>query len=112
MLALHDVEGDPRRTATSPLGLASRWRARRASVMVIGSAIAAVAGVFFVTNIGFASANDYVVGLTLDIWVMIVLGGLGNIRGSGALLAAMHHPWLRPRHRHRRDPGQHARQPV
>lgn len=58
----------------------------RASVMIVGSAMAAVAGVFFVTNIGFASANDYVVGLTLDIWVMIVLGGLGNMRG--ALLGA------------------------
>ncbi len=58
----------------------------RASVMVVGSAMAAVAGVFFVTNIGFASANDYGVGLTLDIWVMIVLGGLGNLRG--ALLGA------------------------
>ncbi|MBW7881326.1 MAG: branched-chain amino acid ABC transporter permease [Caldilineaceae bacterium] len=63
----------------------------RAQTMVIGSAMAAVAGVFFVTNIGFASANDYGVGLTLDIWVMIVLGGLGNMRGAllGALLVTL-----------------------
>jgi branched-chain amino acid transport system permease protein len=54
--------------------------------MFIGSAIAAVAGVLFVVNIGFASANDYVVALTLDIWVMLVLGGLGN--NKGALLGA------------------------
>ncbi|MFZ1771613.1 MAG: branched-chain amino acid ABC transporter permease [Caldilinea sp.] len=67
-------------------GLGKPMARTRASVMVIGSAMAAVAGVFFVTNIGFASANDYVVGLTLDIWVMIVLGGLGNMRG--ALLGA------------------------
>jgi branched-chain amino acid transport system permease protein len=59
----------------------------RAQVMVIGSAIAAVAGVFFVVNIGFASTNDYVMALTLDIWVMIVLGGLGN--NKGALLGAL-----------------------
>ena len=58
--------------------------------MIIGSAMAAVAGVFFVTNVGFASANDYGVGLTLDIWVMIVLGGLGNMRG--ALLGAASSP--------------------
>ncbi len=59
----------------------------RAQVMVIGSAIAAIAGVFFVVNIGFASTNDYVMALTLDIWVMIVLGGLGN--NKGALLGAL-----------------------
>jgi branched-chain amino acid transport system permease protein len=59
----------------------------RAQVMVIGSAIAAIAGVFFVVNVGFASTNDYVMALTLDIWVMIVLGGLGN--NKGALLGAL-----------------------
>ena len=59
----------------------------RAQVMIIGSAIAAIAGVFFVVNIGFASTNDYVMALTLDIWVMVVLGGLGN--NKGALLGAL-----------------------
>ena len=59
--------------------------------MFIGSAIAAIAGVFFVTNLGFASANDYAVAFTLDIWVMIVLGGLGNMRGAvlGALIVTV-----------------------
>jgi branched-chain amino acid transport system permease protein len=63
----------------------------RGQVMVIGSALAAIAGVFFVTNVGFASANDYGVALTLDIWVMIVLGGLGNMRGAllGALIVTL-----------------------
>jgi branched-chain amino acid transport system permease protein len=59
----------------------------RAQVMGIGSALAAVAGVLFALNIGFVSTNDYVVGLTLDMWVMIVLGGLGN--NKGALLGAL-----------------------
>ncbi len=60
----------------------------RAQVMFIGSAIAAVSGVLFALNLGFVSSNDYVVTLTLDVWVMIVLGGLGNNRGAllGALL--------------------------
>lgn len=60
----------------------------RGQVMLIGSALAAIAGVFFVVNVGFASANDYAVGLTLDVWVMVVLGGIGNNRGAllGALL--------------------------
>ncbi|MCX9079323.1 MAG: branched-chain amino acid ABC transporter permease [Candidatus Methanoperedens sp.] len=60
----------------------------RAQVMLIGSAMAAVAGVLFAVNVGFISTNDYVVGLTLDLWVMVVLGGLGNSKGAllGALL--------------------------
>jgi len=58
----------------------------RAQVMIVGSAIAAVSGVLFVVNLGFASANDYVVALTLDVWVMVVIGGIGN--NHGALLGA------------------------
>jgi len=54
----------------------------RAQVMFIGSVIAAVAGVLFALNVGFVSTNDYVVTLTLDMWVMVVLGGLGNNRGA------------------------------
>ena len=63
----------------------------RAQVMFIGSALAAVAGVLFVVNVGFASTNDYVVALTLDVWVMVVLGGLGNHRGAllGALIVTI-----------------------
>ena len=59
----------------------------RGQIMFIGSALAAIAGVLFVVNLGFASANDYAVGLTLDVWVMVVFGGLGNNRG--ALLGAL-----------------------
>ncbi len=60
----------------------------RAQVMLIGSAMAAVAGVLFAVNEGFVSTNDYVVALTLEVWVMVVLGGLGNSKGAllGALL--------------------------
>jgi len=63
----------------------------RAQIMLIGSVIAAVSGVLFALNTGFVNANDYVVTLTLDIWVMVVLGGLGNNRGAllGALLIAV-----------------------
>lgn len=58
----------------------------RAQVMLIGSAMAAIAGVLFALNEGFVSTNDYVVALTLNMWVMVVLGGLGN--SKGALLGA------------------------
>lgn len=72
-------------------GLGKDMARVRGQVMVIGSALAAMAGVLFVTNVGFASANDYGVALTLDIWVMIVLGGLGNMRGAllGALIVTV-----------------------
>ena len=63
----------------------------RAQIMLIGSVIAAISGVLFALNTGFVNANDYVVTLTLDIWVMVVLGGLGNNRGAflGAALIAI-----------------------
>jgi branched-chain amino acid transport system permease protein len=58
----------------------------KAEVMFIGSVIAAISGVLFAVNLGFVNTNDYVVTLTLDVWVMVVLGGLGNPKG--ALLGA------------------------
>lgn len=73
------------------LGLGKRVPAVRAQVMFIGSAIAAVAGVLFAVNLGFVNTNDYGVGLTLEVWVMAVLGGLGNHRGAllGALVVTL-----------------------
>ncbi len=63
----------------------------RAQVMLIGSALAAIGGVLFAVNLGFVSTNDYAVGFTLDIWVMVVLGGVGNHRGAlfGALIVTL-----------------------
>lgn len=63
----------------------------RAAVMFIGSGIAALAGVLFAVNIGFVNTNDFMVALTLDVWVMVVLGGVGNNRGVllGALIVTI-----------------------
>ena len=73
------------------LGLGKDVPRIRAQVMFIGSAMAAIAGVLFTANLGFANTNDYGVGLTLDIWVMVVLGGVGNHRGAllGALIVTV-----------------------
>ncbi|MHB8627328.1 MAG: branched-chain amino acid ABC transporter permease [Aggregatilineales bacterium] len=68
------------------LSLGKQTPRLRAQVMFIGSALAAIAGVLFAVNEGFVSTNDYDVSFTLDIWVMVVLGGIGNNRG--ALLGA------------------------
>ncbi len=63
----------------------------RAQALCIGSAIAAVSGVLFAVNLGFVSTNDYTVALTMDVWVMAVLGGLGSRRGAllGALIVTL-----------------------
>lgn len=63
----------------------------KAEVMFIGSVIAAISGVLFAVNLGFINTNDYVVTLTLDVWVMVVLGGLGNPKGAllGTFLIAV-----------------------
>lgn len=73
------------------LSLGKRVPRIRAQVMLIGSAIAALAGVLFALNLGFVNTNDYAVGLTLDVWVMVVLGGVGNNRGAllGALVVTL-----------------------
>lgn len=73
------------------LALGKRVPRVRAQVMFIGSAMAALAGVLFAVNLGFVNTNDYGVALTLNIWVMVVLGGLGNPRGAlvGALIVTL-----------------------
>lgn len=73
------------------LGLGKQTPRLRAQVMFIGSALAAIAGVLFAVNEGFVSTNDYDVTFTLDIWVMVILGGIGNNRGAvlGALIVTV-----------------------
>jgi branched-chain amino acid transport system permease protein len=53
----------------------------RAQIMVIGSAMAGLAGALYVFYIGVAIAEDYIASVTFSIWVMIVLGGIANNRG-------------------------------
>jgi branched-chain amino acid transport system permease protein len=73
------------------LSLGKNVQRLRAQVMFIGSAIAALAGVLFATNVGVVSTDDYAVRFTVDVWVMVVLGGVGNNRGAllGALAIAV-----------------------
>ncbi|MCY4063209.1 MAG: branched-chain amino acid ABC transporter permease [Chloroflexi bacterium] len=72
-------------------GLGKNISLARAQIMAVGSLIAAIGGVLFALNTGFVNTNDFVVNLTLDVWVMVVLGGIGNNRGAllGALLIAI-----------------------
>ncbi len=54
----------------------------REQIMVIGSAMAGLAGALYVFYIGVAIAEDYIASVTFSIWVMIVLGGIANNRGA------------------------------
>ena len=54
----------------------------REQIMMIGSAMAGLAGALYVFYIGVAIAEDYIASVTFSIWVMIVLGGIANNRGA------------------------------
>lgn len=71
-------------------GLGKEISLARAQIMLIGSVIAAISGVLFAINTGFVNTSDYAVVLTLNVWVMVVLGGIGNTRGAilGAFIIA------------------------
>lgn len=63
----------------------------RQKVLVIGSAMAGVAGVLYAYYIGFVAADDFTSLKTFDIWVAMMLGGVGNHFGAvvGALTVTL-----------------------
>jgi branched-chain amino acid transport system permease protein len=62
--------------------LGKNVRRVREQIMMIGSAMAGLAGALYVFYIGVAIADDYIASVTFTIWVMIVLGGIANNRGA------------------------------
>jgi branched-chain amino acid transport system permease protein len=59
----------------------------RIQVMVIGSAFAGVAGALFTFYSNYVTPDNFIPVVTFNVWVMIVLGGLGN--NKGALLGTL-----------------------
>lgn len=57
-------------------------------VMVLGGAIGAVAGAAFAHTITYVAPDIFPLHETLLVWIMLIVGGLGNVWGSilGALL--------------------------
>jgi branched-chain amino acid transport system permease protein len=53
----------------------------RRQVLIVGSAMAGLAGGLYAFYIGVAIADDYISAVTFSIFVMIVLGGIANNRG-------------------------------
>ncbi|MCS7138085.1 MAG: branched-chain amino acid ABC transporter permease [Candidatus Caldarchaeum sp.] len=56
----------------------------RKKVLFIGSSLAGVAGVLYAYYIGFVAADDFTSLKTFDIWVAMMLGGVGNHGGAAA----------------------------
>ncbi len=67
--------------------LGKNVRRARTQVMIIGSAFAGVAGALITFYSGAVSPDNFIPIVTFNVWVMIVLGGLGN--NKGALLGAL-----------------------
>jgi branched-chain amino acid transport system permease protein len=64
----------------------------RRQILVIGSAMAGLAGALYVFFIGVGIADDFISATTFALFVMIVLGGIGNNKGvlvGVALLSAL-----------------------
>ena len=59
----------------------------RLTVLMIGSAIAGVAGGLYAFYTGAVSADDFTPVRTFIVWVMVVMGGAGN--NAGAALGAL-----------------------
>jgi branched-chain amino acid transport system permease protein len=59
--------------------------------MIIGSALAGLAGVLYASYSGYINADDFVPQRTFDIWTMVIIGGVANNRGAlfGALLMSV-----------------------
>ncbi len=53
----------------------------RKQIMVIGSAMAGLAGGLYVFYIGVATTEDYVSSLTFSLFVIVILGGYANNKG-------------------------------
>lgn len=58
----------------------------RGQVLILGSALAGLAGVLYAYYSGYVNPDDFIPIRTFDVWVMVVLGGIANNRG--ALLGA------------------------
>jgi len=84
---LKSVRDDP--TLAEALG--KNVHETRKQIMVIGSALAGLAGALYVYYIGVASTEDYTSTLTFTIWVMMILGGYANNKGAlvGAFLITL-----------------------
>src|SRR5579872_4873908 len=63
----------------------------RVQVMVIGSAFAGIAGALFTFYSNYVTPDNFIPVVTFNVWVMIVLGGLGNNKGAllGTLLVTL-----------------------
>jgi len=63
----------------------------KGQVLVVGSAFSGMAGVLYTFYSGFVQADGFIPIVTFTIWVMVIVGGTANVKGSiiGALIISV-----------------------
>lgn len=67
-------------TASANLGKPTSFY--KAQILIVGSAFAGVAGVLYTYYSGAVQADSFQPIITFTIWVMVIVGGSGSIKGS------------------------------
>jgi branched-chain amino acid transport system permease protein len=62
----------------------------RGMVLGVGSGFAGMAGVLYTFYSGFIQADSFLPAITFAVWVMVIVGGSANLKGSlvGALIVS------------------------
>lgn len=72
--------------AVKALGKDPAWFKHK--VLMLGAALAGIAGAFYAHYIGYVSPDEFVPLVTFQIWMAIIMGGVGRVSGAvvGTLL--------------------------
>lgn len=72
--------------AVKALGKDPAWFKNK--VLMLGAGLAGIAGAFYAHYIGYVSPDEFVPLITFQIWMAIIMGGVGRVSGavSGTLL--------------------------
>lgn len=87
-MALAAIENDPQAAASFGVDV-NRYKVL---VFIIGTSIAGLAGGIYAHRMGFISAGDFAFVVSIEILSMVVIGGIGTIRGpilGGILLTLL-----------------------
>lgn len=72
---------------TALLALGKNPARQKTQVLMIGGAIAGLAGAFYAHYISFVTPDQYIPVVTFYVWMAVILGGVGRL--SGAVLGAV-----------------------
>jgi branched-chain amino acid transport system permease protein len=78
--AIRDNEDAVKALGKEPVGFKVR-------VLMLGAALAGIAGAFYAHYIGYVSPDQFIPLITFQIWMAIIMGGVGRV--SGALVGTL-----------------------